>query len=1021
MFYSGSHPLQSCPITLARVTDRWSTYMTCKGVIFALELGLLPLKEKTVVRQRIDAAGGNISAIVNAKVHVLITTAATLATGSYKITSAKNLGVPIFLLDELDEVLAFPPKPRTSPSKATSALNPPTRASGILIDWQLPIDFPDLPASGNDDCPMTPTSSKELFDSIDAPLGPLFDYTEETPSSAGLTSPIASSSAVHPAQQQQQRAKDDESEFCDFLFGQLEVDDFSSSPNGGASMRPPLVHPSPVRPSLVRPLPVRPCASPDTMQGRTMDLIKKLHIDLMNEPEAPIFNTPVDYDAMGLPDYPLIIKRPMDLGTISKNLNNGVYRTIVDWAEDVRTVWNNARIYNAPESEVYRSAERLSQLMEARYANIQLDIPNQRPSEGKPPVMPSTALNLKKKIQIQAPTSSPARTTSEAMAARKAKYDALFAKSPSVLTVTPILPPMPSFTSLGFDLKPSTILTPSKTPSKTQPQLRSRATHKTDINSTPIEFQTLSDLIRVDDQSNNNNLNHHIKDENNTPNDSSRSTSLQSSLSFGQVASVGTHLDGEFDELSSPSSAASDGGAIGTATETLRGSVSESNNDVNIAVDEDHDVYDGDNLNDDDDDDDDDLEFDEPRVSGKQHPRGLPKGPHLYVDRCTGVVWKRKSDKRSPVAGTVKLVLNYGKGVRKVWNEEEEAVTSASHSHKRASKPKVKIISKTVCAISDQSQPTSKKDSAETPAPASRPNGATLVGLTKELIEEWYPALPKDPSLPTVAKHIFTGVVNPKFSWVDITTGKASTTKRIPAMDGLKIFVSGISFDDIKLRGEPRDKQFPSYKEAYLKKVKEKNHKAMRLLKKKQRKAALQAATADEDGTLHEVRPKPVPKSVGIKPMKTDEQLLAEIDVWHPNTIALAIQQRKAMITSIFRRFGDVTDFKPDWDKGFIHVTYKNPQSAKSAVKSLSDFSTRAAVIRSLSESFPTFRKEHYPSPSFYVRWTTCYQRKLTRKAKEIADAKQTKMDAAAAKHATEAANAAASVSNARKKTKSRQ
>lgn len=71
---------------------------------------------------------------------------------------------------------------------------------------------------------------------------------------------------------------------------------------------------------------------------------------------------------------------------ISKNLNAKLYKNLAEWALDVRTVWDNARTYNAPESEVYQAAERLSKMMETAYAHIQrsLEIPNYDPYHPKP-------------------------------------------------------------------------------------------------------------------------------------------------------------------------------------------------------------------------------------------------------------------------------------------------------------------------------------------------------------------------------------------------------------------------------------------------------------------------------------------------------------------------------------------------------------------------------------------------------------------------------------------------------------
>ena len=48
----------------------------------------------------------------------------------------------------------------------------------------------------------------------------------------------------------------------------------------------------------------------------------------------------------GIPDYFLVVKHPMDLGTIGNKLRRGVYLTSDEFAADARLVLSNCRLYN---------------------------------------------------------------------------------------------------------------------------------------------------------------------------------------------------------------------------------------------------------------------------------------------------------------------------------------------------------------------------------------------------------------------------------------------------------------------------------------------------------------------------------------------------------------------------------------------------------------------------------------------------------------------------------------------------
>jgi hypothetical protein len=91
---------------------------------------------------------------------------------------------------------------------------------------------------------------------------------------------------------------------------------------------------------------------------------------MMGRKDSEYFREPVDWEAMQLFDYPVIIKHPMDLTTVKKNLEKGVYKKPADLAADVRLVFSNAMTYNAPNSKIYHMARTLSEFWEENWAQI---------------------------------------------------------------------------------------------------------------------------------------------------------------------------------------------------------------------------------------------------------------------------------------------------------------------------------------------------------------------------------------------------------------------------------------------------------------------------------------------------------------------------------------------------------------------------------------------------------------------------------------------------------------------------
>ena len=110
-------------------------------------------------------------------------------------------------------------------------------------------------------------------------------------------------------------------------------------------------------------------------------LLSPLNIDIKNKltkilqmilklEEAYEFLEPVDYVKYKIPDYPEIIKYPIDLGTINEKLKNNSYETIQEFLNDVQLVWDNCHMYNPHINQINQSAEHCEKKFKKEFEKI---------------------------------------------------------------------------------------------------------------------------------------------------------------------------------------------------------------------------------------------------------------------------------------------------------------------------------------------------------------------------------------------------------------------------------------------------------------------------------------------------------------------------------------------------------------------------------------------------------------------------------------------------------------------------
>jgi len=105
----------------------------------------------------------------------------------------------------------------------------------------------------------------------------------------------------------------------------------------------------------------------EAMQRKCDQLVKSL----MKRSQGVHFSRPVEWKKMGLLDYPKLIKEPMDLGTVSERIVKPYYQRLEHFVNDVRLVWKNAFIFNAPDSLYFKAAKTLSDVFEKRVEELE--------------------------------------------------------------------------------------------------------------------------------------------------------------------------------------------------------------------------------------------------------------------------------------------------------------------------------------------------------------------------------------------------------------------------------------------------------------------------------------------------------------------------------------------------------------------------------------------------------------------------------------------------------------------------
>ncbi|RYP51007.1 hypothetical protein DL768_003591 [Monosporascus sp. mg162] len=139
---------------------------------------------------------------------------------------------------------------------------------------------------------------------------------------------------------------------------------------------------------------------------KKMDPDQRFHDEVLNEVKKgkyfhmnQWFMEPVDPVALNIPTYFSVVKKPMDLGTMTRKNLDGHYKSSKEFEKDMRLIVHNAELFNGKEHDVAKLGRDLEELFKAELAKKDQWMAHHYPQDE-----PST---------VNAPAASPERSIHE--------------------------------------------------------------------------------------------------------------------------------------------------------------------------------------------------------------------------------------------------------------------------------------------------------------------------------------------------------------------------------------------------------------------------------------------------------------------------------------------------------------------------------------------------------------------------------------------------------------------------------
>ncbi|EAY04805.1 Bromodomain containing protein [Trichomonas vaginalis G3] len=109
-----------------------------------------------------------------------------------------------------------------------------------------------------------------------------------------------------------------------------------------------------------------------TTADQKIAIMKQITKFFCDEPLSIMFLKPLEEDKKLTGEYKNRIKKPMDLTTIKKKINNNQYSGFQPWIEDMNLIWDNAVEFNSADSVIGGVAIYLKKKFNKRIMSINL-------------------------------------------------------------------------------------------------------------------------------------------------------------------------------------------------------------------------------------------------------------------------------------------------------------------------------------------------------------------------------------------------------------------------------------------------------------------------------------------------------------------------------------------------------------------------------------------------------------------------------------------------------------------------